>query len=363
MTNASPAGLSPQARASLGATLLLALGLTAPAALAQAVNLTAETSAAGNSPHLSAVHMSRVLSREGIADMQLSEGQVATNSVVNVARGRTDFATAPMVLSFFLSRGVGPYAQIGADEGAQLAANLRALWPYNAGGYGLMAFESSGITSWDDLAGRTVFNGPPQGAALTNARQTIQAITGMEDGPGYTGMQADWGMLPTLLVDGSADAFVVPLTMPSDRITVMASAGRVNVISTPREVFEGETFQRLLRAPGNVPIVIPRDQMGHGDEINLISEDGMMRMMGTAFADIVHKDMDFDLARRITAAHIASLDELRAATPYAGTVNFGIVDQETTGFCGLMPLRYHPGAIAAWEEAGYTIPDCARPED
>jgi uncharacterized protein len=340
----------------------LILGLAAPAALAQSVNLTGETSAPGNSPHVNATHVARILSREGIADMQLTEGQVATNSVLNVARGRTDYATAPTFLSFLLSRGAGPYAQIGAEEGAQLAANLRVLWPYNAGGYGLLAFESSGITSWHDLAGKTVYNGPPQGAAVTNARQVVQAITGMEDGTGYTGMQADWGMLATLLVDGSADAFVVPLTMPSDRITVMASAGRVNVVSVPRDVFEGEGFQRLLRAPGNVPIVIPRDRMGHGDEINLISDDGVMRMMGTAFADLVHKDMDFDLARRMTAAYIATLDELRAATPYAATVNFGITDQVTTGFCGAIPLRYHPGAIAAWEEAGYTIPDCARPE-
>jgi hypothetical protein len=28
--------------------------------------------------------------------------------------------------------------------------------------------------------------------------------------------------------------------------------------------------------------------------------------------------------------------------------------------CGLNPLKYHPGSVAAWEEAGYTIPDCAK---
>ena len=28
--------------------------------------------------------------------------------------------------------------------------------------------------------------------------------------------------------------------------------------------------------------------------------------------------------------------------------------------CGPNPLKYHPGAVAAWEEAGYTIPDCAK---
>ena len=343
--------------------LIAALTLAAPPALAQAVNLSGETSSPGNSPHVSATHIARVLSARGIADIQLSEGQVATNSVLNVAQGRTDYATAPMILSFMLSRGVGPFAQLGPEQGAELAGNLRALWPYNAGGYAMIAFESTGITTWEQLEGLTVFNGPPQGAALVNARQTIQAITGLEDGVGYTGMQANWGMLPSMLVDGSADAFVVPLTMPSDRITVKASAGRVNLVSIPREVFEGEVFQRVLAAPGNVPIVLPVDQIGHGDEVNVITDDGYVRLLGTAFADLVHKDMDFELARAITAAHIETLDELRRLTPYAGTVGFGQVeDASATGFCGPMPLRYHPGAIAAWEEAGYTIPDCARPD-
>ena len=35
-------------------------------------------------------------------------------------------------------------------------------------------------------------------------------------------------------------------------------------------------------------------------------------------------------------------------------------DIALTDMCGQNPIRYHPGAVAAWEEAGYTIPDCAQ---
>jgi hypothetical protein len=38
-----------------------------------------------------------------------------------------------------------------------------------------------------------------------------------------------------------------------------------------------------------------------------------------------------------------------------------IADLSVTGMCGPMPLKYHPGAVRAWEEAGYTVPDCAKP--
>lgn len=337
----------------------VAMTLTAGAGMAQSVNLTAETASPGNSPHLSAVHMGKVLSREGVANMQVTEGQTITNSILNVAEGKTDYTTAPLVLTFLLKAGRGPYSKQG-ENGAALADNLRALFPYNAGGYGMIAFQSTGIEKWSDIEGRTVFNGPPRGAALVNARQSIQANTGFEDGKQYKGVQANWGQLPSMLLDGSADAFVVPLTMPSSRITTMLSAGKINLLSTPKDIFESEKFQRMLKAPGNVPIEIARADLGHGDDVNLISEDGVFRAMGTAFADVVHKDMDFELAKAITATHIATLDELKASSPYAPNVNFGVLDAETSGFCGAMPLKYHPGAVAAWEEAGYTVPDCAK---
>ncbi len=92
----------------------------------------------------------------------------------------------------------------------------------------------------------------------------------------------------------------------------------------------------------------------------MVSEDGNFRGIGTAFADIVHKDMSFDMAKALVAEHIKTLDELKARTAFMKNANFGILDAELSGFCGPLSLKYHPGAIAAWEEAGYTVPECAK---
>jgi hypothetical protein len=62
--------------------------------------------------------------------------------------------------------------------GAELVKNIRAIAPYKADAYGLFAPVSTGIESYEDLAGRTVWNGPPRGAALTLGRQTIQLGSG-----------------------------------------------------------------------------------------------------------------------------------------------------------------------------------------
>lgn len=340
--------------------LVMAGAMLAGGASAQA-NLTAETSSPGNSPHVTILHLAEVASTAGIANLQVMEGQTLTNSIQNVAEGKSDISAMPLILGFLMSTGRGPYAALGED-GKALADNLRALYPYNAGAYGLIALKSEGIDSWDDLAGKNVWNGPPRGAALTNARQAIALAAGLSDGEGYTGHQDNWGQLAGRLVDGSMDAFVIPLTFPSGRATQMLAAGDINMVSTPIETFESDAYQKVFNAPGNVPIVVAWEDMGYeeGSGVNLISEDGKYRGIGTAFADVVNVNMSFDLAKALTAEHIRTLDGLKDKTPYMPNVNLAVLDAKTSGFCGANPLKYHAGAIAAWEEAGYTVPDCAK---
>ncbi|MAM59920.1 TAXI family TRAP transporter solute-binding subunit [Maritimibacter sp. UBA3975] len=350
-------------KAAFAAASAGALMLAANAASAQA-NLTGETSSPGNSPHLMMIHLADVAAREGVADIQVQEGQTATNSIVNVAEGKSDMVTAPTILYFLLEAGRGPFSAIGED-GAALAANVQAIAPYNAGAYGLITPVSSGIQSYQDLAGKTVWNGPPRGAALTVGRQTITfGSGGFKDGEDYKGYQTNWGELPSVLVDGSADAVMVPITSPSDRVVTMLSTGDVNIISVPKDIFEGEAMQRFFSAPGNAPVVIPGENLGYGEDqgVNLISEDNVFRSPGVPFATMVRAGLDFDTVKALTATYIASLDELKQRAPYGGTVNFDVLDQKTTGFCGGLTLKYHPGAVAAWEEAGYDVPDCAKPE-
>lgn len=341
-------------------TGLCLAGALATGAGAQA-NLTAETASAGNSPHATILHLAEVASAAGIANLQVQEGQTLTNSVKNVAEGRTDIAAMPLILGFLLDKGRGPYSKLGED-GHALASNLRALYPYNAGAYGLIVLESEGIDSWDQLKGKDVWNGPPRGAALVNARQAIFLAAGYKDGEDYTGHQDNWGQLSQRLVDGSMDAFVFPLTFPSARVSTMQAAGNVVIVSTPKETFESDAYQKVFNAPGNVPITVPWDQMGYeeGKGVRLVSEDGVFRGLGTAFTDVVNKDMSFETAKALVAEHIKTLDGLRAKTPFMKNVGLAELDPAKSGFCGVNPLKYHPGAVAAWEEAGYTVPDCAK---
>ena len=323
------------------------------------VNLSAHTASPGGVPHLTIMHLSDVLGEAGIANLQVTEGQTLTNSLMTIAEGKIDMTAMPIILPFLLDKGRGPFAKQG-ENGAALAANVRALYPYNAGAFGLFALESENINSWDDIAGKTIFNGPPRGAALVNARQAIVLASGLKEGDDYKGVQANWGQLANILVDGSVDGFVLPLTFPSARVTVAQSAGNVKIISTPKEIFESEKYQKVFNGPGNIPITVKWEDMGYGEGVSMVSEDGVYRGLGTAFVELVHKDMSFDLAKAITATHISTLDKLKAKSPFAPNIGLAQMDARLSGLCGPSKLKYHPGAVAAWEEAGYKVADCAK---
>ena len=71
--------------------------------------------------------------------------------------------------------------------------------------------------------------------------------------------------------------------------------------------------------------------------------------------------MDFDTAKALTKAFLDGLDDIfMVKAPFMPNSWHGETDVALTDMCGLNPMKYHPGAVAAWEEAGYTIPDCAK---
>ncbi len=349
---------------------LIALGLataltTTLAASAQAAeNLTAETASPGGSIHLSMVHLAEVAAEAGIANIQVADGQTLTNSVQNVAEGKTDIAGTPYILPFLLAGGRGPYSKLGAEKGAELASNLRALYPVTLGIFALYAYDSKGIKGWHDLEGRTIYNGPPRGAAVTNARAVIQLTTGLKEGDGYKGVQVNWGQAVKTITDGSADATVLPILFPDSRITQALASGSMTVWSIPKDKWDSEGFQKYLRAPGSAPFTVPVSEatLGEGN-VTLVTEDGTFRGLATIGGDIVNKSMSFDLAKALTKAHIDTLDKLKSKAPFARNAGYGIVDAVKSGMCGPNPLKYHAGAVAAWEEAGFTIDDCAKPND
>ena len=331
--------------------------MVAGGAHAQA-NLTAETASPGGATHLSLAHMTEIAGTNGVANIQLADGQTLTNSIQNVAEGKTDIAGTPYILPFLMSRGVGPYGSLGPEKGAELAGNLRAVNPFVLGIFFLFAYDAKGIDGWNDLAGRKIYIGPPRGGALTNARSMIQIVAGLKDGDDYEGMQVNWGQGATLISSGEPDAIVLPELFPSPRLTIPSAAGKITGWSMPKDAYESDATQKYMQAPGSAPWTSPVAdiQAVMGDDWSFISEDETFRAFATIGGNVVHKDMDDQLVFDLVSNYIATLDDLMAKAPYGNGVGF---DFPMQGMCGANPIKYHPAAARAWRDAGYEVDDCA----
>lgn len=321
-------------------------------------NLTAETASPGGATHLSPAHLTEIAGTKGIANIQLTDGQTLTNSIQNVAEGKTDIAGTPYILPFLMSRGVGPYGSLGKEKGAELAGNLRAINPFTLGIFFLYAYDAKGIGGWDDLKGRKIYNGPPRGGALTNARSMIQIVAGLKDGEDYEGLQTNWGQGTTLVTSGEPDAIVLPELFPGSRLTSVTAAGKMTGWSMPRQAYESEAMQKYMQAPGSAPFTMKLADLAAkmGDDWTFVSEDDTFRAFATIGGNVVHKDMDEGLVYELVAAYVATLDSLKAKAPYGDSVGF---DNPMLGMCGANPIKYHPGAARAWRDAGYQLDECA----
>ena len=329
---------------------------------ASAQTMTAEGSNPGSSNLTTIMTLAELAGNEGIADFQVQDGQTLTNSLVNVAEGSTDVAPVPLIAPFLLSRGAGPYASIGGERGTELVGNVSVLFTLSFGAMSLYSYDSSSVSGWDSLEGKRIINGPPSGGALADARAIIQIVTGLEDGVGYEGVQSNWGQMSQFISDGSGEGMVLPIYFPDERMTQASAAGAMTMYSVPKEAYESEPFQRYLASPGTVGYEIGVSELPQQEGVTIASEDDIWRSPMTAGAIVVNSSMDFDTAKALTALMLDNMETFTSKAPYMRYVLIGMIDAEDTGMCGPNPINYHPGAIAAWEEAGYTVPDCAKPE-
>ena len=335
------------------------------ASFAQAT-LTAETTSPGSTPHYIDTTLAGVLSSAGVATLQITEGATLTNSVQAVAEGQLDMAPAPLILPFLLARGIGPYAGVGPDKGAELAGNLRALFFTAASAQIFGHYDSGAVTDITQLDGMRIWNGPPRGAALTSGRAAIQLLSGLKEGEGYEGIQTPWPDTVSSITGGGADGWTIPEGLPSGRQIAIAAAGATTIYDMPSELLNSELGQQIANAPGHAPYSVPVEEYRAayaGNDITIVTDDDTFDSFATAFAQIVPASMDEDLAYAITKAYLEGQERFETGSPRGPYLflTFGDVDGVSQGVCGAVKMPMHPGAIRAYEDAGHTIADCLKP--
>jgi len=347
---------------------LILLGLAAVASLfmanpakAQYATLTSAAASPGGATDVAAKFLAEIAAANKIATIQVQVGQVLTKTMVQVAEGKTDMSAAFFLGNFLMSKSLGPFSGLGKKRGKELAGNMRLLFPYHLAHYVLVAYQSTGIDSYAKLKGKVVHNGPPRGGAYITAKAVIRLSAGLAEGKGYIGKQIAWGQANSIFLDRTVDAAVRPATNPASWMPIYMSAGKINMVSVPKKAFQGKAWKKYYSAPGNVPVVFPVTDLAHyGDKVRIISDDNMFRSVANAGGTMVNKSMDKKLAKALTAAFIKNLPDLYRKTAFAKTSQFGNIKNENFNFCKA-GIKFHPGAMEAWQEAGHTVPECTKP--
>jgi TRAP transporter TAXI family solute receptor len=341
-----------------------ATGISLIGSLANAeVNLTAHTTAPGTAVQLTVTALGEFAAERGIANIQIKDGQTGTKYNQAVAEGKVDIGTLPFILPFVLSKAAGPYSKMDKAKGAELAENIQLLYPYTLSIFTLYAYDAKGIDGWNDLKNLKILNGPPRGTAALNSKGILNLMAGLKADEDYESVTVNWNQMPQAIIEGTVDAVLVPAMFPGPRVTRSSAAGAMTMWSMPKEIFEAESSQKFLNKPGSSPYVVPIEdiQAAMGPGWTIVSEDNMFRGLAVPGGDMVHKDMDEEIAYQLTKAHIENIDRIKGLAPFMANLNHGVMERRVHGLCGPNPVKFHPGAVRAWEEAGHAVPECAKP--
>lgn len=176
----------------------------------------------------------------GDVQIQVNAGQTLTQSMLRGGRGDIDFFSAVPSLVPLMAEGRAMYAPI--EDAAEAAANLRAIFGFQAGAYHPVALASSGIEDWQDLRGKTIFTGPPAGSASATSEELIRLITGFEPGTDYTAVRLSWGEGYAALADGRIDMMIRPAEIGSANIEQFGLSGEFRILSIPDDVLAGDAM-------------------------------------------------------------------------------------------------------------------------
>lgn len=325
----------------VAATMVLSLAFAGSAA-AQVYK--GETAGVGDPVHTMFVAFAN---QAGEADVtvQVNAGQTLTKSMLKGARGDIEFFSAVPSLVNLMAGQQAMYANIeGAEE---LSGNLRAIFGFKAGAYHPVVLASSGIEGWEDIKGKTVFTGPPAGAASATSEGLIKVITGYEAGTDYTAVRLSWGEGYAALSDGKIDMMVRPAEVGSANIEQFGLSGEFRILSIPDESRDSEDMLALFGKPGRGMATfdgsIYKGQLTEGEITSL----GFFQFLGT------HAGVDDDVVYAATKAFWENISEVQSTAFFLKEVS------KDTAFTAInVPL--HAGALRYYDEAGFDVPDVLR---
>ncbi|MEX3314092.1 TAXI family TRAP transporter solute-binding subunit [Sulfitobacter sp. PS-8MA] len=279
-------------------------------------------------------------------EIQLNATGAATRHVLEVAMGRSDFCMSSPAIHALMRRQAAMYEKI--DQAPELVKNLRTVLNFPMGVYHIAVYDSSGITSIDQIAGKRVFLGPPGGAAYATMARLFKAVAGLEEGSDYEAVKLGWDAAAAAFQDGNIDVYCNPTNAPSPALTQIAVTNKIRFLGITDEALETEGVQALVGRPGFSAATLPAGIYG-ANQVN----DADVTTLGVTVGIVTNKDADEEMVYQMTKAFYDGVQEAGDSAPWLRAIT-------PEGAVQDINLPLHPGALRALTELGVDIPDAAK---
>lgn len=329
------------------AVAAIAASISAGAAVAQSLKV--ET---GNSAGLTTLIpqlLAKSLASEGV-NLEINADQTLTRSALSLGSGRIGAAVVPPPAYNAMKAAAGPYADAG-DQAKEAASNLRSLFPFAGGIFHTIVWADSGIEDWADMRGKRIYIGPPAGAANRQITGLISLASGLEPDTDYEPVRLGWGAGTQAFQDGQFDVLVTTGPAGSATIQQLGLQKEFRLISVPDEVLGTQEWADYLQKDGESNATI-----APGTYDGQVNSDDTVNAAAFAMIFATHKDMDDDLAYKITKTYWDNVEDYKKSV--ASLAQFP-TDEPLAG--NNMPL--HSGAARYYEEAGIDVPAALAPAE
>ena len=304
--------------------------------------LRADTGSPGGSAHTATVVLSKVLGSKLGFTTQVNDKQTLTRSALKLGRGELDWFPFPTTVMFLMEKGKGPYKKEPMKTKArELSKNLRSIWGWSANIFHFVTFKGDSIKTFKDLKGKTVFTGPPSGAAAVISESIIKALTGYKPNVDYKARRLPWGGGLQAMLDGKLDVFARPCALGCAILEQLGMKSKFRLLDAEDEGL----LKKWSKHPARVIEKIPA-----GTYKAQVNNNKSLVGAGTTFLIALNKDnISADLAYKMTKTTWDNLDEIHKSAKTLATIN------KDTPFTGVnMPL--HIGAVKYYREVGVKIP-------
>lgn len=321
--------------------IAVAISAVAQSAAAQ-TPLKAQTSGPGSGAYLALVAFDKVVSQRTDYKMQINASQTVTRSMIELGRGEID--VSPMVLAAVEDMRAQAAMYERLDDAPEIAENLRGIFSYSGGLYHFITYADSGIETLEDIKGKRVFLGPPNGAASSTAQALIELATGYVPGEDYEGIMLGWGAGGQAMSDRQVQVYVRPAPVGGAIVQQFGLSNDFRLLGLSEEAMATPGMQAMFvdgRTPGRIPTGTYKGQVNGDVDVASLS---FWHVMGSSTAT------DEETIYQMTKALWENIQEFHDAAAFLRETT-----PETVFYSMNIPL--HAGAYRYYREAGFNIPD------